>query len=177
MKDGVDLADVEREMERLDAVYRPVAARPVRQPDLDTLMNLGAKVEADLARLGVEDQAAAVVQAIVDLYAAGDETVRATLRGLFDRNTSFRWAAHLARDFRTADEFRARLIHLSARDQGADPRDEIMTLRFLCDSARQAGVYSNYILDEVAAMSSDIDRYGIGSMRSIVLRYGKGRAG
>jgi hypothetical protein len=176
MKECVDLAEIEREMDRLDAVYRPVATRPV-QPDLDTLMNLGAKVEGDLARLGVEDQAVAVVQAIVELYAAGDETIRATLRGMFDQYTSFRWAAHLPRDVRTADDFRARLVHLSARDQAADPRDEILTLQSMCDQARQAGVDINPILDEVAALSSDIDRYGMGSMRSIIHRYGKGRTG
>jgi hypothetical protein len=170
----MDLAQVEREMERLDLVYRPVATRPLRQPDLETLMNLGATIEADLARLDVEDQATEAVKAIVELYATGDETTRARLRSLFARYTSFRWAARLPRDFSTADEFRARLLHLSARDQGADPRDEILTLQSLCDRARQIGLDIDAVLDEVAALSSDIDRYGMGSMRDIIVRYGGG---
>jgi hypothetical protein len=170
----MDLAQVEREMERLDLVFRPVAIRPLRQPDLEALMSLGATIEADLARLDVGDQATEVVKAIVELYAAGDETTRSTLRRLFDRYTSFRWAAHLPRDFSTADEFRARLIHLSARDQGADPRDEILTLQSLRDRAHQIGLNIDAVLYEVAALSSDIDRYGMGSMREIIVRYGLG---
>lgn len=173
MKEDVDLATVEREMSRLDAVYRPVATKPVVQPDLDTLMNLGARVQAELADLNVDDQATEVVRAIVELYANGDETVRTTIRALFDRYTSFRWAAHLSREFHTADEFRAHLIHLSARDQGADSRDEILTLQWLSERAREVAIDIDPILDEVAAMSSDVDRYGMGSMRSIIVRYGK----
>jgi hypothetical protein len=81
----------------------------------------------------------------------------------------------LPREWNTAEEFRARLVHLSARDQGADTRDEILALQDLCNRARQAGIDVDPILDEVAAMSSDVDRYGMGSMRSVILGYGKRR--
>lgn len=173
----MDLVEVEREMARLDAVYRPVATKPVDVTDLDAFMNMGAAIQADLARLAVDDQAEAVLRAVIELYAAGDETVRAAVRHLFDRYTSFRWAAHLPQDWETAKEFRARLICLSARDQGADTRDEILTLQDLCNRGRQAGIDVDPILDEVAAMSSDRDRYGMGSMRSVILGYGKRRTG
>ncbi|SBT46413.1 hypothetical protein [Micromonospora narathiwatensis] len=165
----MDLVDVEREMARLDAAYRPVAIRPVDVADLDRFKNLGDAVQADLAALAVDDQAETVLRAAIDLYAAGDETARAATRHLFDRYPSFRWAAHLPPDWDTAEEFRARLIHLSACDQGADPRDEILALRDLCDRARRAGVDVEAVLREVAAMSSDADRHGTGSMRGILL--------
>lgn len=171
----VDLIEIEHEMGRLDAVYRTVATKPVDVTDPNAFMNMGAAIQADLARLAVDDQAEAVLRAVIDLYAAGDETVRAAVRQRFDRYTSFRWAAHLPRDWDTAEEFRARLIHLSARDQGADMRDEILALQDVCNRARQAGIDVDPILDEVAAMSSDVDRYGIGSMRSVIFGYGKRR--
>jgi hypothetical protein len=174
---GVDLVEIEREIARLDAIYRPVATKPVDVTDLDRFMNMGAAIQADLARLAVDDQAEAVLRAITELYAAADDTVRAVIRQLFDRYTSFRWAAHLPRDWDTITEFRARLVHLSSRDQGADTRDEILALQDLCDRARRAGFDVDPMLDEVAAMSSDADRYGMGSMRSIILGYGKRRAG
>ena len=79
----------------------------------------------------------------------------------------------MRRDWDTAEEFRAHLVHLSARDQGADTRDEIVTLQQLCDQAWRVGVDVDPILEEVAAMSSEVDRYGMGSMRSIILRYGR----
>jgi hypothetical protein len=134
---------------------------------------MGATIEADLARLGVAGPAEALLGNIIEVYAIGDETVRAAIRRLFDRYTSFRWGAGLPRDWHTAAEFRAHLIHLSACDQGDDPRDEILTLQDLCDRARPEGIDVDHILTEVAAMSSDVDRYGMGSMRDIILGYGK----
>lgn len=169
----MDLAEIEREIARLDALYRPVATRPVDIMDPDAFKEMGARIEADLARLGVEDEAQAVLRAVIERYATGDEPTRAAIRQMFDRYPSFRWAAHLPRQWRSAEEFRARLIHLSARDQGSDTRDEILGLRDLCDKALSAGIDVGPILDEVAAMSSDADRYGMGSMRSVILRYGK----
>jgi hypothetical protein len=118
-----------------------------------------------------------VLRALIDGYGAGDEAERVAIRRLFDRYTSFRWAAHLPGEWDTATEFRARLVHLSARDQGADTRDEILVLRDLCDRAHRAGIDAAPILDEVAAMSSAVDRYGMGSMRGIILQYGTRRPG
>jgi hypothetical protein len=169
----MDLAGIEQEMARLDVIYRPVASKPVDITDPAALTRLGAVVTADLARLAVDDHAEAVLRAVIELYATGDETVRAAIRTMFDRYTSFRWAAHLPHDWNSAEEFRARLIHLSARDQDGDTRDEILTLRDLCDRAQQAGIDVDPILDEVATMSSTVDRYGMGSMRAVILHYGR----
>jgi len=169
----MNIVDVEREMAWLDAVYRPVVTSPVDVAVRDDPDAWGAAVKAELDRLAVYDRAEAAVRAVVAVYAAGDETVRAAVRRLFDRYTSFRWAAHLPREWDTAEEFRAHLIHLSARDQGADTRDEILGLRDLCERALGLGIDTGPILDEVAAMSSDEDRYGMGSMRSVLLAYGQ----
>ena len=173
----MNLVDVEREMAWLDAVYRPVASSPVDVEVRDDPEAWGAAIEAELGRLAVDDRAEAAVRAAVEVYAAGGETVRAAVRRLFDRYTSFRWAAHLPREWDTAEEFRAHLIHLSARDQGSDTRDEILTLGDLCHRALGLGIDTGPILDEVAAMSSDEDRYGMGSMRRVILAYGQRRAG
>lgn len=172
----MDLVDIEHEMARLDTVYRPVATEPVDVADPDVFTTIGATIQADLARLAVDDQAEAVLRAVIDLYTAGDETVRTGLRRLFDRYASFRWAAHLPRAWDSAEDFRARLVHISARDQGADTRDEVMALQDLCTQARQAGIDIDPILTEVAAISSNVDRYGMGSMRSIILRHRRPRA-
>jgi len=173
---GMDLVGMEREMAWLDAVYRPVATSPVDAAVRDDPEAWGAAIEAELGRLGVNHRAEAAVRAVIEVYAAGDEATRAVVRRLFDRYTSFRWAAHLPREWDTAAEFRARLIHLSACDQGSDTRDEILALRDLCERALGLGIDTGPILDEVAAMSSDEDRYGMGSMRGVILAYGQHRA-
>lgn len=167
----MDLADLEASVARLDALYRPVATGRVDPADLADPAALGARIEAELAALGVADSAETVLRAIVERYAAGPEAHRVAIRRLFDRYTSFRWAAHLPRRAETAAELRAHLIHLSARDQGADTRDELLALRAMCDDARKVGVDLAPILTEVAAMSSDEDRYGMGSTREILLRF------
>lgn len=173
----MNLIAVEREMARLDTVYRPIAKNPVDAAASDDPAAWSRTIKAALDRLGVNDRAEASVRAVIEAYAAGDETIRAAVRQLFDRYTSFRWAAHLPREWDTAEEFRARLIHLSARDQGPDTRDEILELRDLCDRGLRLGIDTGPILDEVAAMSSDEDRYGMGSMRDVILAYGQRRAG
>lgn len=164
-------------MAGLDAVFRPVVKSPVDAVLRDDPEAWGASVAAELGRLGVDDRAEAAVRTVIEVYAAGDETLRAAVRRLFDRYTSFRWAAQLPREWDTAEEFRAHLIHLSARDQGADTRDEILVLRDLCDRALGLGIDTGPILNEVAAMSSDEDRYGMGSMRGVILAYGRHSAG
>jgi hypothetical protein len=174
---GVDLAEIEDEVARLDAVYRPVALMPVDIADPDALRNMGATIRAGLAKLAVDDRAETVLRAVIEVYAAGGEAVRVAVRRMFDRYSSFRWAAHLPRMWDSVEEFRARLVHLSACDQGADTRDEILALQDLCARARRAGIDVDSILDEVAAMSSDVDRYGMGSMRAVILGYGKRRSG
>ncbi|MEV4508619.1 hypothetical protein AB0K00_06635 [Dactylosporangium sp. NPDC049525] len=169
----MDLRDIEREVAALDAIYRPVATAPVDLSDPTAFTGMAARVGAGLAALGVGERAEAAVRALVEAYAAGDEATRVRIRRLFDRHRHFRWAAHLPRDWDNAAELRARLVHLSARDQGSDTRDEILALQDLCDRARRSGIDAGPVLDEVAAMSSDLDRYGMGSMRDVILRYGR----
>jgi hypothetical protein len=161
------------EFARLDAVYQPIAVRPVDIMASDAFDNIGARTGAELAQFDFDEQATRVLRAVIERYAAGDGPARAAIRQLFDRYTSFRWAALLPAEWTTAEEFRARLLHLSARDQGSDTRDEILTLRELCGRALRAGIDISPVLGEVAAIFSDIDRYGMGSMRSVILDYGK----
>ena len=49
-------------------------------------------------------------------------------------------------------------------------RDEILALDDLCARAAKNGVDIGPILKEVAALSSDADKYGMGSTRSFMLR-------
>jgi hypothetical protein len=178
MKDDVDLFETELAMERLDALYRPIARRKLDRndpfwtdPDPDKVRKRGERISADLDALGVTDEAVTVLRSLIAAYEAGDEAVRVEIRSMFDRYRSFRWAAHLPREWHGAAEFRARLIRLSARDQGADTRDEILALWHLCDRARADGVDVEPIVVEVAGMSSTVDRYGMGSMRDVILAY------
>ncbi|NUT38187.1 MAG: hypothetical protein HOV79_34490 [Hamadaea sp.] len=63
------------------------------------------------------------------------------------------------------------MIHLAMRDLDTDIRDEILVLRGLCALAVAQGIDVSPVLAEVALMSSDVDRFGMGSMKSLLLRY------
>ena len=73
-------------------------------------------------------------------------------------------------DWTTAAEFRREVLRLSAVDQGLDARDELMALWATCGRARELGIDVEPVLREVAALSSDVDRYGMGSMQQLIMR-------
>lgn len=164
----MNFAEIAAETARLDAILAPIAKAPVDTSDPDWEDKMRASHPLD--ETGTRAAAEGVLLAIIARYADGDANARQTIRDLFDRYTSFRWAAHLPREWDTAEDFRARLIHLSARDQGSDTRDEIIGLQILLDMASLAGIEAAPILVEVAEMSSDVDRYGMGSVKDILLR-------
>jgi hypothetical protein len=153
--DAADLTDLEREIARLDRGYRVVADQPVDRAELDDLPAFGRRIRAELAELNTDGAAGAAVQALVDRYGTGDDGQRARIRALLDRYTGFRWGAPLAPDWRTATELRDQLLYLSARDQ-------------------DLGLDVDALLTEVAALSSDVDRYGMGSTRELLLRCRQG---
>jgi hypothetical protein len=148
------MRELEQEVARLDAVLEPIAKSPYDGQPFDVVVPAGARE---------------VLRALLDHYATGDDDERAVIRALFERYTSFRWAVHLP----DAD-FRTRLLHFSARDQGADARDELLALDALCASARDKGVDLGPVLREVAALSSPVDKYGMGSTRDFLSRTSTG---
>jgi hypothetical protein len=168
----VNLEDWERSIELLDALLRPIANEPVDLSDRDWAAKMSA-APSPVDRAGVADAAYTVLRAVLTAYADGDEEVRATERGWFERYASFRWAVHLPDPPSTPAGFRLQITHLSARDQVPDTRDELLLLWDLCRDATAAGVDIGPILAEIAAISSDVDRYGFGSTRRILLGAGR----
>jgi len=166
----MDLADLSRRVARLDAALHPIATRPVPIEDLEGWAERMRAAPPATEEAGVAEEGQLVLRALIERYAEGDDAERVAIRGLFDRYTSFRWAVHLPERPDTAEGLRARLLHLSARDHDGDTRDELLRLRDLLAEAAAAGVDADPVLAEVAALSSDIDRYGMGSIRTILLR-------
>jgi hypothetical protein len=165
----VDLTDVEKDVAVVDSALRPIATAAVDINDPDWLTRLQNAPEA-VEQAGVADEAAALLELLVDNYASGDEPTRVGVRRLFRKYPSFRWAAHFPREWAHETDFRRRLLLLSARDQGADTRDELMALWAVCARARALGIKVEPILAEVAELSSDVDHYGMGSMRELIPR-------
>lgn len=162
------LTRIEEQVAAVDAALRPIAERPVDTADPDWAVKT-RQGPAPQDEAGVRTQAESALTELIAAYEHGDEALRASVRGLFARYTAFRWAVHLPVT-PTPEGFRLRLLHMSAVDQGSDTRDELLALRDLCADARDAGVDLRPILREVAQLSSHEDKYGMGSMRDILLR-------
>ncbi|WP_284746930.1 hypothetical protein [Amycolatopsis sp. RTGN1] len=157
------MAELEETVARLDLRLEPIAKRPIDLSDPAWQEKLRAAEPLDEA--GIRAEAEEALRALLDRYEHGDDETRTAVRAMFDRYSSFCWAAHLP-----GADFRTRLLHLSARDHGRDTRDEILALNDLCTEARAAGVDIGPLLREVADLSSTVDKYGMGSMRDILLR-------
>ncbi|BCB88469.1 hypothetical protein [Phytohabitans suffuscus] len=166
----MDLVDLSSRVAALDAALQPIARRPVPLDDLAGWAERMRAAPPATEEAGVAGEAVAVLRALIQVYADGGDAERAAVRELFDRYRAFRRAVHLPERADTAAGLRARLLHLSARDHDGDTRDELLRLRDMLAEAEAAGVDADPVLAEVAALSSDVDRYGMGSIRTILIR-------
>ncbi|MFF7470867.1 hypothetical protein [Streptomyces sp. NPDC008092] len=163
-----ELAELAERIALVDAYVEPVARRPVdlTDPDWARKMREGPH---PLDEAGIRPEAEAALRDVLTRYEQGDDAVRAGLRALLERCPWFVWATTLPSE-PTPHSFRQRLLQMSAEDQGLDTRDMMLTLHDLCGQARDAGVDIRPLLLDVAGLSSDADRYGMGSTRHILLR-------
>ena len=108
---------------------------------------------------------------LVPAYAKSDDETRSAIRRMFAEYGSFAWAAALSTRPTSVGGLRQHLILFSMKDQGWDSRDALLTLQEIVREADKAGVDKAAVLREVAAMSSSINRYGMGSTRDMLLKF------
>ncbi|MEU6374666.1 hypothetical protein [Streptomyces sp. NPDC046909] len=137
---------------------------------IEALLQPFRTVKDGLDKANVREEAETVVHELLALYEQGDEGTRVAVRGLLGQCDDFSWATRALPPGRTPEAFRRRLLYLSARDQAFDPRDEMVWLNDMCEQAREAGVDMRPLLLEIAELSSTEDKYGMGSLRGILLR-------
>ena len=151
---------------RLDAALRPIANRPVK---FLALLFKPRRHVHPLDDAGLRTQTGQFLFELIEYYPTADDEMRQTIRKLFADHPSFTWAASLPYEPVTDESFRAHLILLSIKDHERDTRDAIVLLHELCEKARSAGVNTGSILKEIAELSSDVNKYGMGSTRSLLL--------
>ncbi|MGW7548526.1 hypothetical protein ACWGKQ_46530 [Streptomyces sp. NPDC054770] len=162
-----ELAELQEWVALIDACIEPIARRPVDPTDPDWMRKMREGPDP-LDEAGVRPEAEAALRDVLSRYEEGDDDVRAFLRALLERCHSFRWATTLPFE-PTSRGFRQRLLTISVGDQDFDTRDMMVALHDLCGQARDAGVGIRPLLLEVAELSSEVDRYGMGSTRHILL--------
>jgi len=156
--------ELESQLRDLDARLRPIAERPVDIRDHDWLKTLETR-RYRLVEARIRPQAETLLRLVTRVYRGSSPEDRQRIRELFEKYDAFAWAAALPERPTTDEGFREHLLWFSVVDQGRDSRDAILWLRHLCTEARDAGVVIAPILREVAALSSDNDKYAMGSTR------------
>ena len=154
------LEDLLAEVARLDELLR-AAGRSGASSDYTEPMD----------RAGVRTEAVAALRTLIRHYADGDEATRKAVRASLHRHRTFRDSVYvrLGEDVTPAG-FRFALLSMSAKDHGPDTRDELWRLWDIVQRAEAEGVPLAPILREVAELSSDVDKQGMGSMRQILAR-------
>ena len=150
---------------KLDAALHPVANRPIGFFGL--LLNPRRRAHP-LDKAGVRGQAEKFLSELIEYYPTGDDAMRQSIRKLFEDHPSFSWAATLPDQPVTDKAFRDHLILFSIKDHEQDTRDALILLDSLCEKARLAGIQIGPILSEIAELSSDTNKYGMGSTRSLL---------
>jgi hypothetical protein len=150
---------------RLDAALHPIANRAVK---FFELLFKPRRRAHPLDEAKVRTQAEGFLSELIEYYPTADADMRQAIRKLFEDHPNFTWAATLPYEPVTDETFRAHLILFSIKDHEKDTRDAIVLLHELCDKARSAGVNTGPILKEIAELSSDVNKYGIGSTRSLL---------
>jgi hypothetical protein len=163
-----ELAELEEWVAVIDACIEPIATRLVDLTDPDWMWKM-QEGPRPLDEAGIRPEAEAALRDVLSCCEEGHNDVRVALRALLERCHSFCWATTLP-FAPTPQGFRQRLLEMSVEDQGRDARDMMVSLNGLCGQARDAGVDIRPVLLNVAELSSDVDKYGMGSTRSILLR-------
>ena len=168
----MDLDDFELRIMELEQRLRPIADRPVdiTKPGWDARL---AESPHPLDEAGVRGEADLLLDELISFYQVGGEESRHAVRKLFEEYRAFAWAASLPFEPTNEDTFRKHLILFSMKDQGRDSRDALLWLQDLSRKAGAAGVKTTLVLKEVAHLSSDRERFGMGSTKQM-LRLARG---
>lgn len=162
-----DLSELEFKVLEIDEILRPIATRPVdmRNPNWMTLLSQRLH---PLDEAGVRSATERLLESLVEEYLDSDDDTRRAIRGLFTSYKHFAWAATVRVPETTDEGFRRQFVLFSMRDQGLDSRDALLALQELCKRARAAGVGTAAILQEVAQISNDENKYGMGSTKNML---------
>ena len=162
------LENWELQIMQLDERLRPIAKRTVDVRDagwFERLQNGLSPLDEAGVRMEVEE----LLPELIIVYAKSNEQDRVRIRQFFSEYRSFAWAAALKEPKTTLGGLRQNLVLFSMQDQGQDSRDALLSLQELCREAAKARIEIAPLLREISAISSTIDRYGMGSTRDMLL--------
>lgn len=109
-----------------------------------------------------------LLSALIAAYVTANEADRSHIRRLFVEHGSFTWAVSYVMKEPSDEELRNCFVYMSMLDQGFDARDYLLAIRSMVQHAKRANLDYRTIMEEIADMSSPVDRFGFGSTRDIL---------
>jgi hypothetical protein len=163
-----NLFDFEQSISQFEVELHRIAKRPVDLNNPDWAKEL-RQAAHPLNEVGIRSEVEALLMEIIQAYAQGDEETRSLIRSMFMKHETFSKMATIPDSLNTPEGFRNHLLLLSIRDQEPDTRDVMLNLHEMSVQARGAGINVEAIRREVAELSSDDDKYGMGTTRELLL--------
>lgn len=164
-----NLSELELIVAKFDEQLKPVARRSFDFNNPDWIVKL-AKTKDPLDETGIRSEMEALLTEVTDHYANCDPETRRVIRSIFEKYDSVAWAATFSHTPTTSDGVRHQLLLFSILDQGRDTRDAILWLQDISNRAKSAGIKVKPILEEIAGFSSEMNKYGMGSTKSLLLK-------
>ena len=168
MREMPSTDDFESRITALEQRLRPIPNRPVDITKPGWAERL-AQSAHPLDEAGVRREAETLIEELIGFYHACRKDERQAIRALFAEYRAFAWAASLPYGPTDEESLRRHLLLFSIKDQGRDSRDALLCLQDICRQAKAAGVNTRAPLQEVAALSSDRNKYGMGSTQKMLL--------
>ena len=120
-----------------------------------------------LEEAGVRKPAEQVIQRVIELFLAANSKGRSQIRKLLADNENFTWAMVTPMSSDPEIVFRDSVLLVIMADT-ADTRDAISEIQNLVNSARASGINYRPIMRQLAKVAGTTDRYGFGSMRTVI---------
>ncbi len=163
-----NLEDIELRLMDLEHRLRPIADRPVVITKPGWAAQL-AHSPHPFDETGTRPEGEDLLRELIGFYRACGDEERQAVRALFVEYRAFAWAASLPFGATDEEKLRQHLVLFSLKDQGRDCRDALLSLEDLCREAKSAGIDADPVLREVAKLSSDKNKYWMGSTREMLL--------
>jgi hypothetical protein len=135
----------------VDEKLRSIPEAHVDWSDPDWMEKMRRRRPLDEA--GVRQEAESLLLSLLDAYASGTDARRTRIRELYRKYSSFRRTTAVPKSAATPEGLRLRLLQLSMTREFEDPRDLILNLTSILDTAKAGGVAMSPILAEVAAIT------------------------
>jgi hypothetical protein len=157
------------ELARLEVILHPIAERKIDFTDPDWQSKVMQVHPLDEA--GIRSDAQALLLDMLAYYPSATDEERSLMRMLLTDHYSFTWATPAPRADSPQETVRRQLMHFSLEDQERDARDALMYLEQICQTDDVTPAELKAMRSEVAAISSDENRYGWGTTRQFLLSY------